>query len=191
MGLIQESRAEKALEALTKLAAPTAKVRRDGMVREIPSSEVVPGDIVLLETGNFVPADVRLLQATGLAIEESALTGEAVSVMKDASGLVANNAMPADMINMAFATTTVTSGHGEAVVCNIGMKTKVGQIAKLILSDEAPDTPLQRKLRRSRKKIGTSGSWNLLVNIYNRHIKENTLDANVYDFSGTCCCRNT
>lgn len=191
MGLIQESRAEKALEALTKLAAPTAKVRRDGRVREIPSSEVVPGDIVLLEAGNFVPADSRILQATRLAIEESALTGEAVSVMKDDSCCVANGAMPADMVNMAFATTTVTSGHGEAVVCDIGMKTKVGQIAKLILSDEAPETPLQRKLRRSRKETGTSSSWNLFFNIYNRYIKENSLDANVYDICWACCCGNT
>lgn len=191
MGVIQESRAEKALEALTKLAAPIAKVKRDGKIKEIPSSEVVPGDIVLLEAGNYVPADARLIEATMLAMEESALTGETVSVMKDDSCVVSSNAMPADMINMAFATTTVTSGHGEAVVCDIGMKTKVGQIAKLILSDEAPETPLQRKLRRGRKKTRISSSWNLLFNIYNRYIKENTVDGNVYDISRTGCCCNT
>lgn len=150
MGLIQESKAEKALEALTKMAAPVAKVRRDGKMKEIPATEVVPGDIVLLEAGNFVPADSRLIEAASLLIEESALTGETVPVEKDVLANLDKNIPTADMINMAFATTTVTNGHAEAVVCDIGMKTKVGQIAKLILSDEAPETPLQRKLRRSR-----------------------------------------
>ena len=154
MGLVQESRAEKAIEALTKLSAPTAKVKRDGIIKEIPCEDVVPGDIVLLETGNFVPADCRILYSAKLSIEESALTGETISVNKEPEAILNRNILPADMLNMAFATTTVTSGHGEAVVCDIGMNTKVGQIAKLILSNKAPDTPLQKKLGEIGKKLG-------------------------------------
>lgn len=191
MGLIQESKAEKALDALSKMAAPVAKVKRDGKVKVIPATEVVPGDIVLLESGNFVPADSRILEASRLSIEESALTGETVPVQKDMSASLGENIPTGDMVNMAFATTTVTSGHGEAVVCDIGMKTKVGQIAKLILSDEAPETPLQRKLRRSRKKVGTCCTFYLFSYICNWYFKTNTLDGNVYDISRTCCCCNT
>lgn len=154
MGLIQESRAEKALEALTKLASPTAKVKRDGKIKEIPCQEVVPGDIVLLETGNFVPADCRILKGSKLSIEESALTGETIPVNKDPKAILDRNVLPADMINMAFATTIVANGHGEAIVCDTGMNTKVGQIAKMILSDEAPQTPLQKKLEDIGKKLG-------------------------------------
>lgn len=185
MGLIQESKAEKALEALTKLAAPVAKVKREGRIKEIPVAEVVPGDIVILEAGNFVPADSRIIEASRLGIEESALTGETVPVNKDAFATLENNISTGDMVNMAFATTTVTNGHGEAVVCDIGMKTKVGQIARLILSDEAPETPLQRKLRRSGEKVRVSSIVYLFSYFYHRNFKTNTLDANVYDISGT------
>ncbi len=154
MGLIQESKAEKALEALTKMSAPIAKVRRDGKIKEIPIEDVVPGDIVFLESGNFVPADSRILTASKLEVEESALTGETVPVTKDPLAILEEKVQTGDMLNMVFATTTVTSGHGEAVVCDIGMKTKVGQIAKLILTDEAPETPLQRKLGEVGKNLG-------------------------------------
>ncbi len=124
MGLIQETRAEKALEALTKLSAPIAKVKREGKIKEVPSSDVVPGDIVLLETGNFVPADSRIIEESSLSIEESALTGESAPVKKEATCTLEKNIMPADMINMAFATTTVSAGHGEAVVCDIRNENK-------------------------------------------------------------------
>ena len=154
MGLIQESKAEKAIEELKKLASPYAKVKREGRVKEIPVSEVVPGDIVLLETGNFVPADCRIIEAVGLSIEESALTGENNPVCKDENAVLNRNILPADMINMAFATTTITSGRGEAVVCDIGMNTKVGQIANLIMKNDSPETPLQRKLGEVGKKLG-------------------------------------
>ena len=187
MGLIQESRAEKALEALTQLASPVAKVKRDGVIKEIPSSQVVPGDIVLLEAGNYVPADCRILKASKLTIEESALTGENLGVNKDGEVLLGKNVLPGDMINMAFATTTILGGHGEAVVCDIGMKTKVGQIAKLILNDNAPETPLQRKLRGSWKKIRTSCLGNMFFNFFNWTFKANSLDGNVYDISWTSC----
>lgn len=191
MGLIQESKAEKALEALTKMSAPVAKVKRDGKIKMIPATCVVPGDIVILEAGNFVPADGRIIEASRLAIEESALTGENVPVQKDVLATLEENITTGDMINMAFATTTVTSGHGEAVVCDIGMKTKVGQIAKLMLADEAPETPLQKKLRRSWQKIRTNCINDMFINFYNWHTKTNSMDANVYDFCWTCCCCHT
>lgn len=191
MGLIQESKAEKSLEALSKMAAPVAKVRRDGKVKEIPSVEVVPGDIILLETGNFVPADARILKAFSLRVEESALTGETVPVNKSDIGLSSKDMLAADMTNMVFATTTVSAGHGEAIVCETGMKTRVGQIAKLILADEAPETPLQRKLRRSRKKTRTHFTWNLLFNFRDRNCKTNTSNPNVYDINWTSRCCNS
>ena len=154
MGLIQETKAEKALDALAKLASPIAKVKRDGKIKEIPCEDVVPGDIVLLENGNYVPADCRIIESARLGIDESALTGENIASNKDANAILNNNVLPADMLNMAFATTTITSGHGEAVVCDIGMRTKVGQIANLIMSNESPETPLQRKLGEVGKKLG-------------------------------------
>ena len=154
MGLIQETKAEKALEALKELSAPTARVKRNGNIIEIHSTQVVPGDIVILEAGNYVPADCRIISSAKLAIEESMLTGETVPSLKDESRIIDKNALPGDMANMAFAMTTVTSGHGEAVVCEIGMKTKVGQIATLIMNDEAKETPLQKKLGEVGKKLG-------------------------------------
>lgn len=191
MGLIQESKAEKALDALSKLAAPSAKVKREGKIKEVPSIEVVPGDIVLLETGNFVPADCRIIESTALAIEESALTGEALPVNKDCETVLDRDILTADIRNMAFATTTVTKGHGIGVVCDTGMKTKVGQIAKLILSDESPETPLQKKLRRSWKEARFDCPRNMLFNFHNRNTKEDTLDGNVYDICWTSCCSNS
>lgn len=154
MGLMQESKAEKSLEALKKLSAPTAKVRRDNKIIEISSKDLVPGDVVLLEAGNLVPADARLLSAHHLKIEESALTGESDAVLKNDS-ITFNKTIPlGDMINMVFSSTIITNGHGEAIVTDIGMKTKVGQIAKMISEDISPETPLQKKLGDVGKKLG-------------------------------------
>lgn len=191
MGLIQESKAEKSLEALSKMASPIAKVKRNGKICEIPSSQVVPGDIIMLETGNFVPADARIIKASRLSIEESALTGETVPMQKEDIGFAKADMLVGDITNMAFATTIVTAGHGEAVVCETGMKTKVGQIATLILTDEAPETPLQKKLRRSRQKTRTNRIIYMLPNIYNRNSKKNSSNANVYDISRSSSCRNS
>lgn len=154
MGLIQESKAEKSLEALAKLSAPKAKVKRDGKVYEIQSQDLVPGDIVFLETGNFVPADIRLTSCYNLQIEEAALTGENQLISKQADITLKENIPTGDMLNMAFSTTVVVGGHAEGIVCDIGMKTKVGQIAKLILINESPETPLQIKLGEIGKKLG-------------------------------------
>ena len=136
MGLIQENKAEKSLEALKNMSAPTAKVRREGKEFVIPVAEVVPGDIVLLEAGNFVPADSRLIYTYDLKVEEASLTGETVPVLKDASVHYEKEVPIGDTLNMVYATTIITNGHAEAIVTDTGMNTKVGQIAKMILADE-------------------------------------------------------
>ena len=154
MGLVQESKAEKSLEALKDMSAPVAKVKRDGRILELKGTEVVPGDIVLLEAGNFVPADCRLINSYNLKIEESSLTGETVPVTKDAEVLLDSKTPVGDTVNMAFANTIVVNGHGEAIVTETGMNTKVGQIAKMIITNEAPETPIQKKLGEVGKTLG-------------------------------------
>lgn len=154
MGLIQEAKAEKSLEALKKMSAPTCKVRRGGKIITIKGEEVVPGDIVLLEAGNYIPADCRLISTSNLKIEESSLTGETVPILKEANTILQEKTALGDMANMAFATTIVVNGRGEAIVTEIGMNTKVGKIAKMIITNEAPETPIQKKLGQVGKSLG-------------------------------------
>lgn len=146
MGLVQEQKAEKSLEALKKMTAPNTKVRRNGRVQEIDATLVVPGDIVILEAGNYVPADCRLINSYNLKIEESALTGETIPSLKDSSKILKENTAMGDLCNMVFATTIVVNGHGEAIVVETGMNTRVGKIAGMIIEDESPETPIQKKL---------------------------------------------
>lgn len=146
MGLVQEQKAEKSLEALKKMSAPNAKVRRNGRVQEIDATMVVPGDVVILEAGNYVPADCRLINSFNLKIEESALTGETIPSLKDSSKILKENTAMGDLCNMVFATTIVVNGHGEAIVVETGMNTRVGKIAGMIIEDESPETPIQKKL---------------------------------------------
>ena len=155
MGVIQEAKAEKSLEALKNMSAPMAKVRRNGRIITVRGTEIVPGDIVLLEAGNFVPADCRLINSSNLKIEESSLTGETVPVDKDANVLLDENTQVGDTINMAFANTIVVNGHAEGIVTETGMNTKVGKIANLIISNESPETPIQKKLGEVGKTLGT------------------------------------
>ena len=154
MGLVQEAKAEKSLEALKDMSAPVAKVRRDGRIFTVKGTEVVPGDVVLLEAGNFVPADCRLINSYNLKIEESSLTGETVPVTKDADVLLDEKTALGDTLNMAFANTIVVNGHAEAIVTDIGMNTKVGKIAKMIITNESPETPIQKKLGEVGKTLG-------------------------------------
>ena len=154
MGLVQEAKAEKSLEALKKMSAPTCKVKRQGNIVTIKGEEVLPGDIVLLEAGNYVPADCRLISSSNLKIEESSLTGETVPVLKEAESLLNEKTALGDMVNLAFATTIVVNGHGEAIVTEIGMDTKVGKIANMILTNESPETPIQKKLGQVGKSLG-------------------------------------
>ena len=146
MGLVQEQKAEKSLEELKKMSAPNAKVRRNGRAQEIDATMVVPGDIVILEAGNYVPADCRLINSYNLKIEESALTGETIPSLKDSSKILKENTAMGDLCNMVFATTIVVNGHGEAIVVETGMNTRVGKIAGMIIEDESPETPIQKKL---------------------------------------------
>ena len=154
MGLIQEAKAEKSLEALKKMSAPVTKVKRNGKTVVVKGTDVVPGDIVILEAGNYVPADCRLINSYNLKVEESSLTGETVPVLKEANILLDKNVALGDTINMAFATTIVVNGHAEGIVTETGMNTKVGKIAKMIIIDESPETPIQKKLGEVGKTLG-------------------------------------
>ena len=154
LGVIQEAKAEKALDALKKMSAPTAHVMRDGKFSIIDSSCLVPGDIVLLETGCFVPADARLINSVNLKVEEASLTGESHPVEKLAGIKLKPDTNLADRINMVMATSTVIYGRGLCVVTDIGMNTQVGHIAKMIMEDETPMTPLQKRLAKTGKTLG-------------------------------------
>ena len=156
VGVIQESKAEQALAALKKMAAPNAQVIRDGQQMTIPGREIVGGDIVLLEAGNYVPADLRLVESVNLKIEEASLTGESVPVEKNA-GVVLDKEIPlGDRKNTAFMGTLITYGRGKGLVTGTGMNTQIGLIAEMIQSFEAEDTPLQKKLEHLGKVLGTA-----------------------------------
>ena len=146
LGFIQEYRAEKSLEEIKKLTTPYASVLRAGKRTKIPSKDLVPGDIVFLETGDKVPADLRLIEALNLEIDEALLTGESVPVEKDASVLLAEDCLLADHRNMACMGTAVTKGRGKAVVVNTGMETVMGKIAELMKDVRKTVTPLQSRL---------------------------------------------
>ena len=155
MGLIQEAKAEKSIEALKKMSAPVAKVRRNGKIFTVNGEDIVPGDIVILETGNYIPADIRLINTYNLKVEESSLTGETEAVEKDENAVFNNQKIPlGDMKNMVFAGTAVVNGHAEGIVTNIGMNTEVGKIASMIITNEAPQTPIQKKLSEVGKVLG-------------------------------------
>ncbi len=156
LGVMQEARAEKALEALKKMSAPTAHVLRDGKVSLIDSSDLVPGDIILLETGGFVPSDARLITAVNLKAEEASLTGESNPIDKVAEVILKPETNLGDRINLVLATSTVTYGRGVAVVTETGMNTQVGHIATLIMEDETPMTPLQKRLAKTGKVLGSA-----------------------------------
>ncbi len=155
LGLTQESKAEKSLEALKNMSAPMAKVRRNNTIVTINTADVVPGDIIIIETGDFVPADARLISSTNLKLEESALTGESVPVEKNTTGELPKDTLLGDRRNMVLATTSVSYGHGVAIVVETGMNTEVGKIAEMILVDEETETPLQKRLAEVGKMLGT------------------------------------
>ena len=154
MGVMQESKAEKALEALKGLSAPHARVIREGKEHIIPAANLVPGDIIRLEAGDFVPADARLLHSVSLKSEESALTGESVPSEKDAAAVIAENAPLGDRTNMVFSGCSITYGAAAAIVTAIGMDTEMGKIAGLLDSEVEGQTPLQQKLTKLGKNLG-------------------------------------
>ena len=153
LGVFQETRSEEAINALKKMATPNAHVRRDGQIVEIPSTELVPGDVVLLEAGDVVPADLRLTLTKSLKIEESALTGESVPVDKTSDPVNEEKVALADQDNMAFANTNVTYGRGEGIVTETGMNTEVGKIATMLNNTDETDTPLKRNLNQLGKTL--------------------------------------
>ena len=154
MGVMQESKAEKALDALKSMSAPHARVIRDGKVQVIDAKDLVPGDIIHLEAGDFVPADARLLTSAGLKSEESALTGESVPSEKDASAAVKEDAPLGDRTNMVFSGCSITYGTATAVVVATGMQTEMGKIAGLLDGEAETQTPLQQKLAQLGKYLG-------------------------------------
>ena len=154
LGLFQESKAEKALEALKKMAAPHARVIRDGIVREIPAAEVVPGDLLLLETGDAVCADGRVVESRSLKTEESALTGEALPVEKTAAGGLPEETATGDRKNMVLAGGYVVYGKGKVLVTATGMDTEMGRIAAMLFHTSDSMTPLQKKLEQTGKQLG-------------------------------------
>lgn len=155
IGVFQEFKAEKAIEALQKMTTPKALVRRDGEIKEINSEELVPGDIIIIDAGRYIPADIRLLESANLQIEESALTGESVPTDKNAKDIHSDPKTPlGDMSNMAFMSTLATYGRGEGVVIATAMDTEIGKIAKILDQDEDEMTPLQKRLDELGKILG-------------------------------------
>jgi ATPase, P-type (transporting), HAD superfamily, subfamily IC len=146
VGVVQEGKAQKALEALKKMTSPTALVRRDGVVKEVAAAQLVPGDLVILEAGRQIPADLRLLSSSSLKIEESALTGESVPVEKDAGFVAKQEVGLGECKNIAFMSTSVIYGRGEGIVSATGMQTEIGKIAGLINESTTEATPLQKRL---------------------------------------------
>ncbi len=156
LGVMQENKAEQSLEALKKMASPTAKVIRSGMPDVIPASQLVPGDVVVLEAGDFVPADIRLLETSNLKIEEAALTGESVPVEKHSQSLEKEDVPLGDRMNMAYSGSIVTYGRGKGIVVGTGMNTEMGKIAEMIQTSQETVTPLQRRLEVVGKTLGTA-----------------------------------
>jgi ATPase, P-type (transporting), HAD superfamily, subfamily IC len=155
IGVIQESKAEKAVEALQQMTTPRSLVRRDGHAIEINSEEVVPGDIIILDAGRYVPADIRLYESANLQIEESALTGESVPSTKNAKLIFPDPKTPVgDKANMAFLSTLVTYGRGEGIVVATAMETEIGKIAKILDVDNDEMTPLQKRLDELGRILG-------------------------------------
>ena len=154
IGVIQESKAENALEALKNMSAPHARVIRDGAEKIVNSADLVVGDIIKLEAGDFVPADARLIKSVNLKSEESALTGESVPSEKFADATVKDDAPVGDRSNMVFSGCSVTYGTALAVVTATGMKTEMGKIANILANEEEGKTPLQEKLAKLGSVLG-------------------------------------
>ncbi|MFA9397534.1 MAG: calcium-translocating P-type ATPase, PMCA-type [Clostridiaceae bacterium] len=155
VGVVQESKAEKALEALKKMSTPKAIVKRNGEIIEIQSEEIVPGDIVILDAGRYIPCDLRLIETANLKVDESALTGESVPVDKDANLEIDNIKTPlGDRKNMAYTSTLVTYGRAVGIAVDTGMKTEIGKIAKMLGDEQEDITPLQKKLASLGKILG-------------------------------------
>ena len=154
IGVAQEDKAEKSLEALKKLSSYSAKVIRNGKITVVPSKELVPGDVVVLETGDYVPADMRITEAVNLRAQETSLTGESVPVDKYTTTINSEDVGIGDRTNMVFSSSLITYGRGQGIVVETGMNTEVGKIAGILNNTEKSDTPLQRRLNKLGKTLG-------------------------------------
>ena len=154
IGVIQELKAQKSLESLKNLSAPHSKVIRDGKLQDLESKYLVPGDIVVLETGDYVPADLRLIEAVNLKTQEAALTGESLPVEKTTEKIDKEDIGIGDRLNQAFSSSLVTYGRGKGIVVSIGMQTEVGKIATMLDSVDDSETPLSRRLEALGKTLG-------------------------------------
>lgn len=156
LGVVQENRASNALKALKEMSSPQAKILRNGTIEKIASNELVPGDVVILEAGDYIPADLRLIETANLKIDESSLTGESVASEKSSNEIVAEDAGIGDQINCAFMSSIITYGRGKGIVIGTGMNTQIGKIAEMLNVDKSETTPLQQKLNVFGKILGIS-----------------------------------
>lgn len=186
IGVTQEAKAEKSLEALQKLTDHASKVIRDNHIKVIPAKELVPGDIIVLDTGDYIPADIRLVEAVNLKVQESSLTGESVPVEKNAEKINGGEIGVGDRVNMLFSSSLVTYGRGKGIVVETGMTTEVGKIAGMINSVKKQETPLQTKLNKLRKNFRYCSSCNLYTYIFNRNYSRKRSYCYVYDSCVTC-----
>ena len=189
IGFIQEDRAEKALEALQKMALTDALVMRNNYPTSVSSTMLVPGDIILLEAGNVVPADIRLMEAVQLKINESSLTGESMAVEKQTKTLTAKDLSLGDYTNMAFNGTYITNGHGKGIVVATGMQTEFGKIAGF-LEKPATQTPLQKRLSVFGRTLAYIIFF-ICALIYCRLFTGRKYCIDVINFSFTCSCSHT
>jgi Ca2+-transporting ATPase len=182
LGFVQEYRAEKAMEALQRIAAPMAMVLRDGVEQRIPSNEIVPGDVILLEAGGIAPADARLIEVIGLQVDESSLTGESLSVEK--STRKSDIKAPiAEQHNMTFMGTVVTYGRAKALVLRTGMQTEFGKISASLQATKQMQTPLQKKFDQLARQIGIAARCPDPARFYIRNDDE---DAFLFGNAGLC-----
>ena len=191
IGVVQENKAEKSLEALQKMSSHVAKVIRDGKLSVVPSKDLVPGDIVILETGDFIPADLRIIEAINLKSQEAAMTGESVPVDKS-EDTIDGDVELGDRKNILFSSSLITYGRGKGIVVGTGMNTEVGKIAKMIDETDESQTPLQVKLNNLGKTLGIVAlllcTIIFVVGLYHRITTRQRTNSYVYDSCITCCC---
>jgi Ca2+-transporting ATPase len=169
LGFVQEYRAERAIAALKKMSVPNVRVLRDGKLQEASARDLVPGDVIQLETGNVIPADLRLIEAVNLRIQEAALTGESEAIEKHTAALTTEELPLGDRRNMAYMGTIITQGRGLALVVATGMQTELGKIADMIQAVKQEQTPLQRRLDALGKNLALIGVCNRSTHLHHGH----------------------